>query len=236
MDRNKIGRNMRDTQHIIKAKICSGSWNKIWPNMRNMQTCTIANRYFFRSMIAIDSHHLSWWSVVSSLELTCAYYLAGTHKHLFLDICPLDGVLLLTAAHYSATLQLCLQVLYYAVFQVLPTPRHQRSLIFYLSLSKIFFSASFIWVVATSLCVVTNIMASSHSNGSAPSFLISNISNLVSIKLDRHNYLLWRSQFESLLLSHDLMGFVDGSNPCPEKFARDNEKKLTSTISPAFLE
>ncbi|RWR76373.1 putative polyprotein [Cinnamomum micranthum f. kanehirae] len=96
--------------------------------------------------------------------------------------------------------------------------------------------SKFPWSSMRSWRVVANIMASSHSNGSAPSFIISNISNLVSIKLDRHNYLLWRSQFEPLLLSHDLMGFVDGSNLCPEKFARDNEKKLTSTIAPAFLE
>lgn len=47
---------------------------------------------------------------------------------------------------------------------------------------------------------------------SSPSFVISNISNLILMKLDCHNYLLWRSQFEPLLLSYDLMGYVDGSN------------------------
>lgn len=75
--------------------------------------------------------------------------------------------------------------------------------------------------------VVILVMADSGTSAisatSAPSFVISNISNLVSIKLDRHNYLLWRSQFEPLLLSHDLMGFVDGSNTCPEKYQRDKD-------------
>lgn len=70
--------------------------------------------------------------------------------------------------------------------------------------------------------------------GSSPSFIISNSSNLVSTKLDRHNYLLWHSKFEPLLLSHDLMGFVYGSNPCPEKFLRDKNEKLTINVNPAF--
>ncbi|KAJ8624154.1 hypothetical protein MRB53_032684 [Persea americana] len=73
------------------------------------------------------------------------------------------------------------------------------------------------------------------SASTTPSFVISNISNLVSIKVDRHNYLLWRAQFEPLLMSHDLMGFVDGSNPCPEKYQRDKDEKVISMIDPAIL-
>lgn len=32
------------------------------------------------------------------------------------------------------------------------------------------------------------------------------------------------------------MGFVDGSNPCPNKFVLDNDEKATSTISTSNLE
>lgn len=78
-------------------------------------------------------------------------------------------------------------------------------------------------------------MALSTGNVS-PSFVISDISNLVSTKLDRHNYLLWQSQFEPLLLSHDLMGFVDGTNEYPEKFLCDKENKKTTTSNPAYIE
>lgn len=77
----------------------------------------------------------------------------------------------------------------------------------------------------------TTVPASSQSPASSPSFVISNISSLVSIKLDRTNYLLWRSQFEPLLISHDLMGLVYGSKPCPEQFNHDKDMKLTSTIN-----
>lgn len=76
-------------------------------------------------------------------------------------------------------------------------------------------------------------MARLGSTTANPLFAISNISNLVSIKLDRHNYLLWHSQFEPLLLNHDLTGFVDGLTPCPDKFVRDKDRKDTST---AFTE
>ncbi|KAH0725318.1 hypothetical protein KY284_001183 [Solanum tuberosum] len=43
-----------------------------------------------------------------------------------------------------------------------------------------------------------------------------NVTNLVTIKLGSvEDYLTWRTQFTSLLLSHKLMGFVDGSIPHP---------------------
>lgn len=76
-------------------------------------------------------------------------------------------------------------------------------------------------------------LSNSHmtNSDSASSFTVPNISTLVSIKLDRHNYLVWRSQFEPLLLSHDLMGCVDGSTPCPTKYVLDKEQKHTSAIA-----
>lgn len=39
--------------------------------------------------------------------------------------------------------------------------------------------------------------------------------HLLSIKLTPENYLYWRAQVLPLLRSHSLMGFVDGSFPCP---------------------
>ncbi|GAV63360.1 UBN2_3 domain-containing protein, partial [Cephalotus follicularis] len=44
---------------------------------------------------------------------------------------------------------------------------------------------------------------------------LSNIINLVSIKLDRHNYPLWRSQFLPILRATQLYGYIDGSITCP---------------------
>lgn len=57
----------------------------------------------------------------------------------------------------------------------------------------------------------------------------------MSNKLDRHNYLLWPSQFEPLLLSHDLIGFVDGSIPCVEQYKPEKDTKPISAVNPKFL-
>ncbi|GAV88912.1 LOW QUALITY PROTEIN: UBN2_3 domain-containing protein, partial [Cephalotus follicularis] len=44
---------------------------------------------------------------------------------------------------------------------------------------------------------------------------LSNITNLVSIKLDYHNYLIWRSQFQPILRATQLYGYIDDSIACP---------------------
>ncbi|KAM1014398.1 hypothetical protein ACFX2C_044389 [Malus domestica] len=45
--------------------------------------------------------------------------------------------------------------------------------------------------------------------------LISTISTSVNVKLDDSNYLNWHFQMQLMLESNGIMGFVDGSNPCP---------------------
>lgn len=52
---------------------------------------------------------------------------------------------------------------------------------------------------------------SSSSQSRTGSLLLANIKNLVSVKLDRDNYLLSLSQFEPLLYCNDLYGLVDGT-------------------------
>lgn len=48
-------------------------------------------------------------------------------------------------------------------------------------------------------------------------FLLTNICNLISIRLDYSNYVLWKFQFSSMLRVHKLFGFVDGSNKALSK-------------------
>ncbi|XP_070674720.1 uncharacterized protein [Malus domestica] len=49
--------------------------------------------------------------------------------------------------------------------------------------------------------------------------LISSISTSVNVKLDDSNYLNWHFQIQLLLESNGIMGFVDGSHPCPPQFS-----------------
>ena len=48
--------------------------------------------------------------------------------------------------------------------------------------------------------------------------LISTVSSSVTVKLDDSNYLVWNFQMVLLLEGHGIMGFVDGSYPCPSRF------------------
>ncbi|CAN6708563.1 unnamed protein product [Malus baccata var. baccata] len=49
--------------------------------------------------------------------------------------------------------------------------------------------------------------------------LISSVSSSVNVKLDEANYLNWHFQMELLLEGYGIMGFVNGSNPCPVQFS-----------------
>ncbi|KAJ8622060.1 hypothetical protein MRB53_030589 [Persea americana] len=60
------------------------------------------------------------------------------------------------------------------------------------------------------------------------------LASLVSIKLENHNYLLWRSQFLLVLRAHGLIGFVDGSNVCPDEFVVSSENLNPNEINPLF--
>uniref|UniRef100_A0A2N9J6U8 Uncharacterized protein n=1 Tax=Fagus sylvatica TaxID=28930 RepID=A0A2N9J6U8_FAGSY len=56
-----------------------------------------------------------------------------------------------------------------------------------------------------------------------PMILLSNISNLVSVKLDQSNYVLWKYQITSILKAYSVLGFVDGSQQCPPQLSTKNE-------------
>jgi hypothetical protein len=60
--------------------------------------------------------------------------------------------------------------------------------------------------------------------------IILNAGSQLCIKLDGDNYPAWRIQFMALLTGYDLMGYVDGSKPCPSKVLENN----TTTVNPAF--
>jgi hypothetical protein len=61
-----------------------------------------------------------------------------------------------------------------------------------------------------------------------PMILLSNITNLVSIKLDHNNYMLWKFQITSTLKAYKLLDVVDGSYPCPEMCTRDSNGVVTT--------
>ncbi|XP_068319588.1 uncharacterized protein [Pyrus communis] len=62
--------------------------------------------------------------------------------------------------------------------------------------------------------------------------LVSSISTSVSVKLDDSNYLNWHFQLKLLLESNGILGFVDGSHPCPAQFiSQSGESDVNSSNS-----
>lgn len=53
-------------------------------------------------------------------------------------------------------------------------------------------------------------------------------------KLDRDNYSLWVAQLVPIILGSDLMGFIDGSNPCPLEYVLDAASQPTKEKNPDF--
>ncbi|CAL9023567.1 unnamed protein product, partial [Prunus brigantina] len=63
--------------------------------------------------------------------------------------------------------------------------------------------------------------------------LISTISTSVNVKLDDSNYLNWHFQMQLLLESNGIIGFVDGSRPCPPTVASGESGINSSNTSSA---
>lgn len=68
----------------------------------------------------------------------------------------------------------------------------------------------------------------------SPPFLISSISSLVFVRLENHNFLPWKSQFLPVLRANVLIGFVDGTGPCPLRFKIDENDSTIKEINPEY--
>ena len=75
-----------------------------------------------------------------------------------------------------------------------------------------------------------------HSSSSmqAPLLILSNMSNLMSVKLDSSNFIVWKHQLSSILKAYSMIDFVDGTVPSPSRFLTDAEGNLTSAANPEF--
>ena len=72
----------------------------------------------------------------------------------------------------------------------------------------------------------------SFSSSSSPS---PNVLHFLTIKLDQHNYLLWKSQLLPILRGYDLIGYIDGTNPCPPNMISDPETPGKTKPNPAYI-
>jgi len=77
-------------------------------------------------------------------------------------------------------------------------------------------------------------MASSSSSSTVTTYVFPNLTPLVSLKLEGPNYITWSFIVIPILKSHDLMGIVDGTEPCPPQFLPPTTEKEEPSLNLAF--
>jgi hypothetical protein len=80
----------------------------------------------------------------------------------------------------------------------------------------------------------TNTTAPNPSSIQAPLLLLSNMANLMSVKLDSTNFIVWKHQLSSILKAYSMIDFVDGTIPSPPPFLVDAEGNYTTAVNPDF--
>ena len=79
--------------------------------------------------------------------------------------------------------------------------------------------------------MVSEPMASSLQS---PLMLLSSMSNLMPVKLDNTNFIVWKHQLSSILRAYSMINFVDGTIQSPSRFLIDAEGNFTTTVNPEF--
>uniref|UniRef100_A0A2N9IKH6 CCHC-type domain-containing protein n=2 Tax=Fagus sylvatica TaxID=28930 RepID=A0A2N9IKH6_FAGSY len=79
--------------------------------------------------------------------------------------------------------------------------------------------------------MVSEPMASSLQS---PLMLLSSMSNLMPVKLDSTNFIVWKHQLSSILRAYSMINFVDGTVQSPSRFLVDAEGNSTTTVNPEF--
>ncbi|KAI5319419.1 hypothetical protein L3X38_039127 [Prunus dulcis] len=70
-----------------------------------------------------------------------------------------------------------------------------------------------------------------NTNATHQNLISINVAAQAPLKLSSTNYLSWKLQFQSLFIGYDLLGYIDGSKPCPPPtLTQDN----TTSPNPSY--
>ena len=67
-----------------------------------------------------------------------------------------------------------------------------------------------------------------------PLLLLSNMSNMMTVKLDSSNYIVWKHQISMVLETYSLFELLDDNQPIPEKFIKDLSGSVTAIFNPEY--
>jgi hypothetical protein len=68
-----------------------------------------------------------------------------------------------------------------------------------------------------------------------PLVLLSNMSNLMSLKLNSFNYIIWKLQLTTILNAYLMIDHIDGSVQKPSQFLVDIAGNLTTRANPSYV-
>ena len=65
--------------------------------------------------------------------------------------------------------------------------------------------------------------------------LLSNMANMMTIKLDNTNYIVWKHQITMVLQTYSLFELIEEPQLIPDKFLKDLFGSYTAVVNPGFL-
>ena len=95
---------------------------------------------------------------------------------------------------------------------------------------------------ASTIAASSSTMASSSSTPSMssslvnqPLLLLSNMPNMMTLKLDNTNYIVWKHQIPMVFETYSLYELLEEAQLVPEKFLKDLSRSYTTIVNPQFL-
>ena len=65
--------------------------------------------------------------------------------------------------------------------------------------------------------------------------LLSNMSSMMTVKLNYGNYVIWKHQIEVILDTYSMIDVLDDSISAPDRFLKDSSGNFTTEVNPAFI-
>ena len=78
-------------------------------------------------------------------------------------------------------------------------------------------------------------MTSSGLSVNSSLLLLSNMSSMMTMKLDYGNYIVWKHQIEVILDTYSMIDVLDDSITASDRFLKDSSGNFTTKVSPAFI-
>ena len=87
----------------------------------------------------------------------------------------------------------------------------------------------------SSTSVSTPAMATTNLPVNTSLLLLSNMSSMMTVKLDYGNYIVWKHQIEVILDTYSMIDVLDESINAPDRFLRDTSGNFTNEVNPVFI-